>query len=251
MEGRADNGAAFATMQHVSLGGSEFKVIHKDSLSKSDEEGLLNYLYKDDENKGINMEIGRVHKTAGQHEALQGSSEDDKNERESSRSSTCQDLNGGSSTQGKLGDDTCMEPNDAARGALALSLKRASLAANEAMQGTGEALSYTAEEGPGVRMVGRRKGHTRHLRAQQRAQQFRNNITTLNRTFKAPDQQQQQQTTLQYKEVLAGIRYTTGNRNMTGTVGAAEVSEEEQGEEEYNSDMEQSQRGRAELEAQQ
>jgi hypothetical protein len=35
------------------------------------------------------------------------------------------------------------------RGALALSLKRASFAANEAMQGTGDALADTAEEGPG------------------------------------------------------------------------------------------------------
>jgi hypothetical protein len=100
-------------------------------------------------------------------------------------------------------------------------------------------------------MVGRRKGRTRHSHAQQRAQQFKNNITTLNRTLGAPNQQQQQQTTLQYKEVIAGIGYNTGNRNKTGTVGAAEVSEEEQGEEEYNSDIEQSERGRAELEAQQ
>ncbi len=34
------------------------------------------------------------------------------------------------------------------------------------------------------------------------------------------------------------------------TVGAAEVSEEEQGEEEYDSDIEQSERGRVKLEAQ-
>ena len=99
-------------------------------------------------------------------------------------------------------------------------------------------------------MVGRRKGRTRHSRAQQHAQQFTNNITTLNRTLGAPNQQQQQQTTLQYKEVIAGIGYNTGNRNKTGTVGAAEVSEEEQDEEEYDSDIEQSERGRAELEAQ-
>jgi hypothetical protein len=38
---------------------------------------------------------------------------------------------------------------------------------------------------------------------------------------------------------------------MTGTVRATEVSEEDQGEEEYDSDIEQSERGRAELEAQQ
>jgi hypothetical protein len=94
-------------------------------------------------------------------------------------------------------------------------------------------------------MVGRRKGRTRHSRAEQRAQQFRNNITTLNRTLGAPNQQQQQQTTLQNKEVIAGIGYNTGNRNRTGTVRAAEVSEEEQGEEEYNSDIEHSERGRA------
>ncbi len=80
---------------------------------------------------------------------MQGSSEDDEDERESSRSGTSQDSNGGSSTQGKLGDNTGTEPNNAARGALALSLKRASLAANEAMQSTEDALADTAEEGPG------------------------------------------------------------------------------------------------------
>jgi hypothetical protein len=91
----------------------------------------------------------------------------------------------------------------------------------------------------------------RHTRAQQRAQQFRINITTLNRTLGAPNQQQQQQLTLQYKEVIAGIGYNKGNRNKTRTIQAAEVSEEEQGEEEYDSDIEQPERGRAELEAQQ
>jgi hypothetical protein len=80
---------------------------------------------------------------------MQGSLEDEKDKRESSRSGTGQDLNRGSSTQGKFGDNTGMEPNDAAWGALALSLKRASLVANEAMQGTGDALVDTAEEGPG------------------------------------------------------------------------------------------------------
>jgi hypothetical protein len=94
------------------------------------------------------MEMGRVHKTAGQRQAMQGSLEDDEDKKESSRSRTGQDLNGGSSTQGKLGDDTGTEPNDAARGALASSLKKASLAADEAMQGTGDALADTAEEGP-------------------------------------------------------------------------------------------------------
>jgi hypothetical protein len=64
---------------------------------------------------------------------MQGSLEDDKDKRESSRSGTGQDSNRGSSTQGKLGDDTGMEPNNAARGALASSLERASLAADEAM----------------------------------------------------------------------------------------------------------------------
>jgi hypothetical protein len=66
VEGRADNRTAFTTTQHVSLGGSKFEVIHKDSVSESDEEGLLNNLYDNDENKGINIEMGRVHKTAGQ-----------------------------------------------------------------------------------------------------------------------------------------------------------------------------------------
>ncbi len=91
----------------------------------------------------------------------------------------------------------------------------------------------------------------RHSRAQQRTQQFRNNITTLNRTLEAPNQQQRQQLTLQYEEVIAGIGYNTGSRNKIGTIGAVEVSEEEQGGEEYDSDMEQSERGRVELEAQQ
>jgi hypothetical protein len=77
VEGRADNGTAFTITQHVSLGRSEFEVIHKDSKSKSDEEGLLKNLYDDDVTKGINMEMGRVHKTAGQRQAMQGSSEDD------------------------------------------------------------------------------------------------------------------------------------------------------------------------------
>jgi hypothetical protein len=95
------------------------------------------------------MEMGRVHKTAGQRQAMQGSLEDDEDERESSRSRTSQDSNGGSSTQGKLGDNIGMEPNNAARGALASSLKRASLAADEAMQGTRDALADTAAEGPG------------------------------------------------------------------------------------------------------
>ncbi len=149
VEGRADNGMAFTITQHISLGGSEFEVIHKDSRSNSDEEGLLKNLYDDDATKGINMEMGRLHKTAGQRQAMQESSEDDKDMRESSRSGTGQDLNGGSSTQRKLGEDTGREPNDAARGALALSFKRASLAADEAMQGTGDALTETAEEGPG------------------------------------------------------------------------------------------------------
>jgi hypothetical protein len=148
VEGRADNGTAFTTMQHVSLGKSKYEVIHKDSGSKLDEEGLLKNLYDDDENEGINMEMGRMHKTAGQREAFQESSEDDGDNRGSSRSGTGQDSNGGSSTQGKLGDDTGMEPNDAVRGALALSLKRASLAADEAMLGTGDAPADTAEEGP-------------------------------------------------------------------------------------------------------
>jgi hypothetical protein len=80
---------------------------------------------------------------------MQGSSEDDEGKRESFRSGTGQDSNGGSSTQGTLGDNTGAEPNNAARGALASSLERASLVANEAMQGTGEALADTAEEGPG------------------------------------------------------------------------------------------------------
>jgi hypothetical protein len=149
VEGRAVDRTAFTIMQHVSLGGSEFKVIHKDSGSESDEEGSLKNLYDDDVTKGINMEMGRVHKTAGQHQAMQGSSEDDKDKRESSRSRTGQDSNGGSSTQGKLGDDTGTEPNNAARGALASSLERASLAADEAMQGTGDALADTAEKSPG------------------------------------------------------------------------------------------------------
>ncbi len=119
-------------------------MIHKDSGSKSDEEGLLKNLYDDDVNKVINMEMSRVHKTAGQRQAMQGSSEDDKDKRESSRIGTSQDSNGGSSTQGKLGDNTGMEPSNAARGALASSLKRASLAAIEAMQGTGDALEDTS-----------------------------------------------------------------------------------------------------------
>ncbi len=148
VEGRADNGMAFTATQHVSLGRSEYEVIHEDSVSKLDEEGLLKNLYDDDKNDGINMEMGRMHKTAGQREAFQESSEDDGDDRGSSRSRTGQDLNGGSSTQGKLGNDTSTEPNDAARGALALSLERASLAANEAMQGTGVAPADTAEEGP-------------------------------------------------------------------------------------------------------
>jgi hypothetical protein len=93
--------------------------------------------------------MGRVHKTAGQRQAMQGSLEDDEDKRESSRSGTGQDLNRGSSTQGKLGDDTSTESNDAARGALASSLERASLAADEAMQGTGDALADTAEKSPG------------------------------------------------------------------------------------------------------
>ncbi len=80
---------------------------------------------------------------------MQGILEDDKDKRESSRSRTGQDLNKGSSTQGKLGDNTSTEPNNAARGALASSLERASLAADEAMQGTGDALADTAEEDPG------------------------------------------------------------------------------------------------------
>jgi hypothetical protein len=149
VEGRADNGTAFTITQHVSLGGSKFKVIHKDSGSESDEEGLLKNLYNNDVTEGINMEMGRVHKTAGQCQAMQGSSDDDEGERKSSRSVTGQDLNGGSSTQGKSGDDTGTELNNAARGALASSLKRASLATDEAMQSTGDALAYTAEEGPG------------------------------------------------------------------------------------------------------
>ena len=66
VEGRADDGTAYTITQHVSLGGSKFEVIHKDSVSESDEEGLLNNLYDNDENKGINIEMGRVHKTAGQ-----------------------------------------------------------------------------------------------------------------------------------------------------------------------------------------
>jgi hypothetical protein len=80
---------------------------------------------------------------------MQGSLEDEEDKRESSRSGTGQDSNGGSSTQWRLGDNTGTEPNNAARGALALSLKRASLAADKAMQGTGDALADTAEEGPG------------------------------------------------------------------------------------------------------
>jgi hypothetical protein len=43
-----------------------------------------------------------------------------------------------------------METNNAARGALASSLKRASLVADEAMKGTGDAPADTAEEGPGA-----------------------------------------------------------------------------------------------------
>ncbi len=113
-----------------------------------DEEGLIKNLYDDDVNKGINMEMRRVHKKAGQWEAFQESSEDDGDDRGSSRSGTGQDSNGGSSTQGKLGNNTGTEPNNAAWGALALSLERASLAANEAMQGTGDAPTDTAEEDP-------------------------------------------------------------------------------------------------------
>jgi hypothetical protein len=44
VEGRANNRTAFTITQHVSLGGSEFEVIQKDSRSKSDEEGLLKNL---------------------------------------------------------------------------------------------------------------------------------------------------------------------------------------------------------------
>ncbi len=40
-------------------------MIHEDFGSKSDEEGSLKNLYNDDITKGINMEMGRVHKTAG------------------------------------------------------------------------------------------------------------------------------------------------------------------------------------------
>ncbi len=150
VEGRADDGTVFfSTTQHVSLGGSEYKVIHEDSRSKLDEEGLLKNLYDNDENEGINMEMGRVHKTAGRQEAFQESLEDGGDNRGSSRSRTGQDSNRGSCTQGKLGNDTGTEPNDSERGALALSLDRASLAANEAMQGTGDASTDTAEEGPG------------------------------------------------------------------------------------------------------
>ena len=65
VEGRADDRTAFTIAQHVSLGGSKFEVIHQDSGSKSDEEGFLKNLYGNDVNKGINMETGRVHKTAG------------------------------------------------------------------------------------------------------------------------------------------------------------------------------------------
>jgi hypothetical protein len=42
-------------------------------------------------------------------------------------------------------------------------------------------------------------------------------------TLGAPNQQQQQQTTLQYEEVIAGIGYNTGNRNKTGKVRAVEI----------------------------
>ncbi len=65
VEGRADDRMAFTITQHVSLGRSKFEVIHEDSGSGSDEEGLLKNLYDDDITKGINMEMGRVHKTAG------------------------------------------------------------------------------------------------------------------------------------------------------------------------------------------
>jgi hypothetical protein len=147
VEGRADDGTAFTTTQHVSLGASEYKMTHKDSRSELDEEGLLKKLFDDDENKGINMKMGRVHKTAGQREAFRESSEDDKDNKGSSRSGAGQNSNGGSSTQGKLGHDAGTEPKDAARGALASSLKRASLAADEAMQGTGDAPTDTAEDG--------------------------------------------------------------------------------------------------------
>jgi hypothetical protein len=37
VEGRADDGTAFTITQHVSLGGSKFKVIHENSGSESDE----------------------------------------------------------------------------------------------------------------------------------------------------------------------------------------------------------------------
>ncbi len=36
VEGRADDRTDFTIMQHVSLGGSKFEVIHEDSGSKSD-----------------------------------------------------------------------------------------------------------------------------------------------------------------------------------------------------------------------
>jgi hypothetical protein len=65
VEGRADNGMAFTITQHVSLGGSQFLMIYKDSGSKLDEEGLLKNLYNNDVTEGINMEMGRVHKTTG------------------------------------------------------------------------------------------------------------------------------------------------------------------------------------------
>jgi hypothetical protein len=55
VEGRADNGMAFTITQHVSLGRSKFELIHKDSGSESDEEGLLKNLYNDDVTEGINM----------------------------------------------------------------------------------------------------------------------------------------------------------------------------------------------------
>jgi hypothetical protein len=44
VEGRADDRMAFTAMQHVSLGASEYEVIHKDFRSESDEEGLLKNL---------------------------------------------------------------------------------------------------------------------------------------------------------------------------------------------------------------
>jgi hypothetical protein len=119
VEGRADNSTAFTMTQHVSLGASKYEVIHKDSGSKSDEEGLLKNLYDNDDNKGIDMVMDKVHKTAGQCESFQRGLEEDEDNRESSRSRAGQESSGGSlSSQGKLGDNTGTEPNDAARGHL-------------------------------------------------------------------------------------------------------------------------------------